>query len=657
MRLNASICAALFGVTLAIYWPARHFEMIYLDDEWFLNLDPSIGLNRHGMAWAMTSVMVANWHPLTLFSFLLTHRFWGINPGVEHMVNAVLHAANAVLLFLVLVRMTGLRSALAPQAGARMKSETAGTPVPLGENIWPSAAVAAIFAWHPLRVESVAWIAERKDVLFTFFMFLALLCYASYAQPQDNGAKPEAKSPAKLGFPRRTGWYVMALVFFIVSFMSKAMVVTLPFLLLLLDFWPLQRFRNATLRKLVFEKIPFFALALVFCAVTYHMQKTTGAVATLQEISIPERLENATLSYVNYLGKFFWPDHLAIIYPFPKGFDEVKVTLNALLLLAISALCVLQISRRPYLAMGWFWYLGTMVPVIGLVDVGGLAMADRYTYVTMIGPVISLVWLLSEWGEEIRFRKFLTAAVAVALLMICVVLTRRQLMYWQNNLTLFKHTAEVSPVNGMTQLALAAGLAEKGRLRESAVHYQIAARLVPGDYLPDYYLAIYLRNNGFERQALTEDEAVASDGCDPNNDFADMNLADALTQLGRYGEAVGYLEAALRVNPDSTEAMNNLSWTLATCRDASVRDGGRAVQLGERTCELTNYKQAIFVGTLAAAYAEDGRFDEAAATAQRAIALAQQHGETTLVQKNKELLRVYLAHKPYHEAKLVPASN
>jgi Flp pilus assembly protein TadD len=701
MRLNLFICAALFGVTLAIYWPARQFGINYLDDLFFLNLDPSIGLNRHGMAWALTAVVVANWHPITLFSFLVTHRFGGINPGVEHIVNVVFHAVNAVLLFLVLVKMTCLRDdsayteasadMSARQTSANTISETGGTPV-LRRNIWLCAFVAGIFAWHPLRVESVAWIAERKDVLFTFFMFLALLCYVEYAQekrkwPQKN-AENAKENQRQAGRP--SYWYTLALVFFILSFMSKAMVVTLPFLLLLLDFWPLKRLsvnakcgarsgpsphpnplpshqmgaergqpsnKNRVGPKagrmtgvwLVAEKIPFFALMLVFCAVTYRMQKTTGAVSTLQEIGIAGRLENATLSYVNYLGNFFWPTNLTIIYPFPKSFDGIEVTLCAVLLLAISALCMTEISRRPYLAAGWFWYLGTMVPVIGLVNVGGLEMADRYTYVPLIGPVISLAWLVSEWVGAVRSRKLLSAIAAVVLLTLCVVLTRMQLMYWQNNFTLFEHAAEVSPVNSMTQMALASGLAEKGRFREAAVHYQIAAKLVPGDYLPAYYLAIYLRNNGFQRQALAEYQVVASDGCNPNDSFADMNLADALTRLGRYSEAVNYLETVLRANPNSTEAMNNLAWILATCPDANVRDGARAVELGERACELTNHKQTIFIGTLAAANAEAGRFDDAASTAKQAIALAKQHGETTLQEKNEELLRLYQAHKAFHE--------
>ena len=706
MRLKVFIGAMLFGLTLAIYWPARHFGMIYLDDVEFLNPDASIGLNRHGMAWAMTAVVEANWHPATLFSFLLTRHFFGLNPGPEHLVNVFFHAANAVLLFLVLVKLTecGMRKGKWGLSSGDLKSQTMEserrgesqrlvTSSPT-KNIWLCAFVAAIFAWHPLRVESVAWIAERKDVLFTFFMFLALWCYAGYAIEMRNAECGMQKGERK----RRGIYYGLALGFFVLSFMSKAMVVTLPFLLLLLDFWPLGRFQNAewgmenveprvpsphpdplpshpmgaergqlskehrlraktgstTVLRLFVEKIPFFALALVFCVVTFHMQRAGGAVATLQEIGMAGRLENATLSYVHYLGKFFWPANLAIIYPFPKSFDVVEVALCGLLLLAISALCVTQILKRPYLAVGWFWYLGMMVPVIGLVDVGGLAMADRYSYVPLIGPVMSLVWLVSEWAGTMRSRTLITAAAGGAFLAICIVLTRIQLMFWQDNLALFGHAAEISQPNAMTQMALATGLAQKGRLKESAVHYQIAAKLVPGDYLPHYYLAIYLRDNGFERQALTEYAAAASDGCNPNNFFADVNLADALTRLGRYGEAVSYLEAALRVNPNSTRAMNNLAWTLATCPEAGVRDGARAVELGEHACALTHYKQTIFIGTLAAAYAESGRFDEAIDTAQQAIALAKQHGETALLQNNENLLAVFQEHKAYHEPKFAP---
>ncbi len=668
MRLKIFIGLLLTGVTLAVYWPARHFEMIDLDDAQFMDIDPAAGLNGHGIHWAMTAVVMANWHPVTTFSFLLAHRFFGVNPGAEHGINIIFHAANAALLFLVLQRMTGAT--------------------------WRSGVVAAIFAWHPLRVESVAWIAERKDVLFMFFMLLALLCYERYAKrakespgPKDNvsaradlsfqeSMKLKARSPGEMSPPssrpsppgegesssdslirqrsKATGrgrvWYALALFFFVFSLMSKSMMVTQPFLLLLLDFWPLQRLTRSTAGKLVIEKIPFFLLAIVFSALTFWIQKASAAVVSLGAIGVGARLENATLSYINYLGELFWPADLAIIYPFSKSFDTTHVLLDALLLLAISAFCVMQISRRPYLAAGWFWYLGTLIPVIGLVDVGGLAMADRYTYLPMIGPVISLVWLIAEWVGASRPGKVLAASAVAIVLCVGIVLTRMQMMFWQNSCMLFERAAEVSRVNALAQVSLAFGLEEKNLLRQAMVHYRIAGALVPGDYYPHYRLAVCLMREGYPQQAMTEYEVVVADACNPNDYVADLRLAEALTQLKRYGDAAVYLEAALRVNPYSTEAMNNLAWLLATCPDANVRDGARAVQLAERACELTHYNQTIFIGTLAAAYAEAGRFDDAIATAQRAIAMAQQHGQNVLTERNGELLKVYQTHQAYHES-------
>src|ERR1700677_29294 len=282
MRPKILVILLLVAGTLALYGPVRHFDSVNFDDRSFLaDTKAPPGLNWLGLKWATTGVVVSNWHPVTSLSFLITYQFFGINPGAEHLVNVIFHAANAALLFLVLLRFTGA--------------------------VWRSAAVAAIFAWHPLRVESVCWIAERKDVLFVFFMLLALLCYAEYAQPGG----PNAGRTQDLPRSRWSPAYVFALLFFILSFMSKAMVVTLPFLLLLLDFWPLQRFSHLTARSLIREKIPFFALAIFFSALTFGIQKTTGAVGSLEKFSLVGRWENATLSYVQYLGHFFWPSGLA----------------------------------------------------------------------------------------------------------------------------------------------------------------------------------------------------------------------------------------------------------------------------------------------------------------------------------------------------------
>ncbi len=590
MRLKIFISLLLAGVTLAIYWPARHFDLIYFDDPLYLLIpDVAKGLSDDGINWATSAVIAANWHPATSFSFLLTHQFYGLNPGAEHLVNLFFHAANVVLLFLVLLQMTGAN--------------------------WRSAMVAAIFAWHPLRVESVAWITERKDVLFLFFMLLALLGYTRYARAGKEVTKDDVLSPPTHNTQSRKCWYALTLLFFILSLMSKAMVVTLPFLLLLLDFWPFRRLNWPTLRPLVIEKIPFFVLTILFCSITFQIQKTTGAVVTVEDVGTAGHAENAALSYVSYLGKFCWPTDLALLYPYPKHFDSIQVLLDGLLLLAISAWCLTQSSRRPYLAVGWFWYLGTLIPVIGLVQIGEAALADRYTYLPLIGPVISIVWLISEWAGTIRWRQFLAASVAAVVLCAGIFLSRAQVMLWQNSATLFAHSAEVTSDNSLVEFPLAQGLEQEGRLRQAAVHYQIAIAMKP----QVFHL------------------------------LANINYAGLLNQLGCYQAAAAHLDAALQLNPNSAIALNNLAWLLATCPDPQVRNGTRAVELGERLCKLTNYQETMAVGTLAAAYAEAGRYDDAVKTAQQAIALAEEQGETALARNNEALLQYYLAHKAYRD--------
>ncbi len=556
MRLKIFICVLLGIITLRIYSPAEHFAIIYYDDPEFVAAPQVMsGLLGPSFAWVFTGVVAANWHPVTNFSFLLAHEIYGLNPGAEHSVNILLHTCNTVLLFLALWQLTGAT--------------------------WRSAMVAAIFGWHPLRVESVAWIAERKDVLFMFFLLLALLCYAWYTQLRPE--KPATKQP-QMAFdfpPSRRVCYYLALLFFVLSLLSKAMAVTFPFLLLLLDFWPLGRFGGGfgsqridrrALKALLIEKIPFVLLTVIVCVLTFWVQKEATTMRSLGQIGMVMRLENATLSYLNYLGHFFWPSKLAIIYPYPQSFDAVEVSLAGLLLLAISVLCIQQMPRRPYLAVGWFWYLGTLVPVIGLVQVGEQAMADRYTYLSLIGPTISLVWLGAEWAGTKLWSKTPASVMAIGLLTACVILTREQLWYWQDTVTLFEHTIAVTPGNAMMEFTLGKGLETQGRLKEAAVHYRSAIALKPEDF-------------------------------DSN-----VDLGDLLLQQGYYREAAARFESVLQSHPDSPMALNNLAWMLALCPDAQVRNRLRAVKLAERSCELTHYQEAAFVTTLALTYGEVGRF-------------------------------------------------
>jgi Tfp pilus assembly protein PilF len=404
---------------------------------------------------------------------------------------------------------------------------------------------------------------------------------------------------------------------------------------------------------LLFEKWPFFGLAVVFCGLTYWIQKKAGAVVPWTRLGPEARLANAVTSYLQYLVKLVWPAKLAVIYPYPKKFDDMEITLTVLLLLAVSILCLCQLFRRPYLAVGWFWYLGTSVPIIGLVQVGEQAMADRYTYLPLIGPVISLVWLVAD-----RFpsRKMIPAAAAALVLGVCVSLTGRQVQFWRDTITLFEHNVAVTPGNASAHFTLGLGLAQAGDAKRAMVCYRVATLLSPGDREAHRNLARLLHQQG--HLAAARDEYNRLLALDPNDPATHLSLADVASRLGRTGEEVFQLNEALRLEPDSTETLNHLAWRLATCPDANIRDGTRAVQLAERACAITGSRQAIPVGTLATAYAEAGRFDDAIAMAEKACALASQSGEPDLLKQIQGLLELYRARKPYHEAaeKLVPAA-
>ena len=630
MRRNLFICLLLAGVTLAVYWPARHFDLVYFDDPLFVteNGDINSGVNLASLKWAMTSIVAANWHPVTNFSFLLTHQFFGQNSGAEHLVNVIFHVTNALLLFLLLQRMTGAT--------------------------WRSAIMAALFAWHPLRVESVAWIAERKDVLSGFFLLLTLWTYVRYAEEKQRQT------------PKTKWFYVGSVGLLALGLMSKAMLVTTPFLLLLLDYWPLKRipeFKSENLKPLLLEKIPFFLLVAIFSALTFVVQQSHAAMSSTDRVGLDLRVMNIIVSYLRYLGKAFWPVDLAILYPFPVSgrsylalWPDWQIAAALMVLALISWLCLRLLQTKPYLAIGWFWYLGTMIPVIGLVQVGGQGMADRYTYLPLIGLVISVVWWLAELWKRNRFQKIFLATITAFALLASVITTRKQLQFWRDTENLFSHTVAVTGDNYLAQLAWGNGLEHAGRASEAMVQYRVAIQIYPTDVQGYRALGQLL----VKQQYWPEAAETLAKGLEisPDDAASHASLADALQHLGRKTEAVQHLEAALRADSNSPEILNNLAWLLASSPEADLRDGPRAVQLAGHACELSRWQKTLFIGTLAAAYAEAGRFDEAITTAQRAIANAEKLGETALAEKNRELLALYQTHQVYHEPreKLVPAA-
>jgi len=637
MRVKILIALVLAAVTAAIYWPAGHFGIIYYDDTEFVRDNPDIngGLTWHDAKWAMTGVVISNWHPVTTFSFVLTHQFFGQCPPLEHWINILFHAANAVLLFLVLNRLTS--------------------------SVWRAAIVAAIFAWHPLRVESVAWISERKDVLCGFFFLLSIFCYAKAA-----GNPPTSSNNSRLNaWFRPLVQYRLPLLFFLLALMSKPMAVSLPLLLVLLDVWPLKRIAfggetpvdaRAGLKRIILEKWPFVAMAIAMSILTFWLQKESGAMLPRQHADYGQVIGAIVSAYTGYLAKFFWPTNLSVIYPLLRITDMAGVWLEGLLLLLLTVLCALQWRRRPYLLVGWLWYLISCVPIIGVVQVGVQSMADRYTYLPLIGPAMVVVWLAAEWAERIPARKIFAAGTAMVLVILAV-MSRLQVELWHDTVTLFEHTLEVTPSGNYTaHYTLGTGLEwERGLTNEAMTQFYIAATINPDVRRPYLAMADIFRRRGQSIDAVI----VYSNFLRRNtNDVTTrVELGELLLQMKMTTEAQAELELALKKDPDNTAALRDLAWLLATSPNPAVRNGPRAVELAQHACDLTHDQQSLFEGTLAAAYAEDGRFDDAVATAQKSAELAQQENNEALLEKSQELLEFFQAHKPYREVALVPAAK
>ena len=603
------------GLVLAIaaaYWPVAGYAFTFYDDNEYVWQNPHVlrGLSWPGVGWAFTHFYFCNWHPLTLLSYMAEAQWFGLNAGAYHVTNVVFHAANTVLLFVWLQRLTGF--------------------------LWRSAVVAALFGLHPLHVESVAWISERKDVLSTFFLLLALICYTRYAKPEIANRKSKIVN------------YLLSLLCFALGLMCKPMVVTLPFLLLLLDYWPLKRVRGW--KRLLVEKLPFFVLSAVSCVLTFFAQRGKS-MADTTVLPVGDRLENALVAYAGYLKKMLWPDPLAAFYPLITPIDEDLVIGSVVLLLLLSAVIFFQRRQRPYLVTGWLWYLGMLVPVIGLVQVGSQAMADRYTYVPLIGVFIAFVWLVAEISMAWPGRRFVLAVLAAGVLAVCWQVSAVQVRYWQNSETLARHALAVTSHNPPMELVLGSALIEQGKIEEAGQHFAEVLKLLPNSVpaLADLALAYYAQGRLEEAVDKCREALVV----EPDEPKVYYELACLLAKQGKWSEAAAEYQALLQINPNHLFALNNLAWLRATASDARLRDGPEAVRLAEKACQLSNYQATFYMGTLAAAYAEAGRFDVAVKTAQKAVALASAGKQPALIQKNRELLALYEQQKAYHE----PASH
>jgi tetratricopeptide (TPR) repeat protein len=707
-RIAVLISVVLAVITMAVYLPAVRHDFVQYDDQQYVTENPQVqaGLTLSGLRWAF-GFHAGNWHPLAWLSHMLDCQLFGANPSGHHFTSILLHVLNTVLLFFLLRRLTGAT--------------------------WRSAIVAGLFAWHPLHVESVAWVAERKDVLCAFFWMISLLSYAKYAE-----------YPSMRNYFATLGCFMLAL-------MAKPMAVTLPFVLLLLDFWPLNRFRGKSFWQLLGEKIPFLIATFAVCLLTIFAQEQ--AIASTAGLSISQRLVNVAVAYAHYVVALFAPINLAVFYPYQRVFPAYKILISLTLLAAITWLAITNLRRRPYVIVGWLWYLGMLVPVIGLVQVGDQSWADRYTYLPMIGLFLFLVWGFSDWfGQRTRLAVFLVVIMCIAML----AKTSLQLRHWKNTRTLFDHAAKVTRNNPMAATILGSLLAQEGRFDEAIQHFRRALRYNSGYAEAHFFLGYTLDKQGRLEDAVEEyrkalrfkpmqeqthiflaislakqkkleeaafhyrqsikinpDSAVAQNNLarvlhslgdfklavehyenalridpklaiahnnfgilliqrgelvkgekhlrealrlKPENIETEFNLALALNQqrrwdeaavlfkkissnyandpkaryefglalyrLNKVREAMSEFASAILIQPDFSDALDGLAWILSTDTRPSFRNGKEAVPMAERASQLTGRNDPIKLRTLAAAYAEVGRFDEAISTINEAKTVA-----------------------------------
>jgi Flp pilus assembly protein TadD len=515
---------ALVALTVAVFGQVRHFEFVTFDDPLYVTENTHIaqGVTATAVRWAFTATYAANWHPLTWLSHMLDVELFGLNPGAHHLTSLAFHIANTLLLFGVLRRLTN--------------------------DVGASAVVAAMFAVHPLHVESVAWVAERKDVLSTFFWLLTFRAYVSYVE-RPGGRR-----------------YAIVVILYVLGLMSKPMLVGVPLTLLLLDYWPLGRLSGgrASWWPAIREKLPLVGLAMASAAVTYLAQRQGAAMSTLTDVSLPARIANALHSYVGYLETMFWPAELAGFYPLQSDLGTWSTLGAAAILAAVSVAAVIAARRAPYVAMGWWWYVGTLVPVIGLVQVGVQAMADRYTYVPMIGVLIAVTWTIARLPVFAgrRGRRVL-GVIATAFVMVLAVLAHAQAQQWSNSTTFWTRAATVSfaITDYDAHLGIGRVLAGQGRLTEALAHLSEAVRLRPDSAQARHALGVVVLALNRSEDAVTAfTEAVR---LQPDSALMQNDLGWALFRTGRVDEARARFAEAIRLKPDFGDAHNNMGLTYA----------------------------------------------------------------------------------------------
>jgi protein O-mannosyl-transferase len=605
-------------VTIALYWPATSHDFVNYDDDMYVkdNTHVTSGLTLGNVRWAFRSDYAGNWHPVTWLSHMLDCQMFGLNSWGHHLTSLLLHALNAGLVFVLLQLMTGAT--------------------------WRSLLVAALFALHPLRVESVAWVSERKDVLSGCFGLLSLIAYARYAE--GRGRKSGARNPRTEGIPKSeprrpepeatsprsmvrgplsishlpsSSFYLLSLIFFALGLMSKPMLVTWPLVMLLLDYWPLRRMQNAVVtntqhatRKtlhvplpLLVEKLPFFALVVLGSIATFVAQNHGGAVETVANLPLGTRTANALISYGRYLGKLFWPANLAVFYPRPEHWPLGKVLLAGGLVLGLSVLVWVQRRRHPYGLVGWLWFLGTLVPVIGLVQVGDQAMADRYAYLPSLGALVFAVWgayeLTRGWPHQLMTLSLMGCGASF----LCLALTHLQLGHWKDSEILFRHALEVTRDNYLACNNLGAALAKKGQFDEAIRQCQEALRLKPDFADAHNNLGAAFGKKGQIDEAISQYQETVR--LKPDHALAHYNLGAAFARKGQSDEAIHQFQEAIRLDPDYTDAHNNLGVALGNKgqTDEAIRQFHETIRLKPDHIDARN--------NLGVALGKKGQTDEA----------------------------------------------
>lgn len=543
------VFAALAVVCLVIYFQTIGFDFINLDDDIYVYENPFVakGFDLANFKWALTAFHAANWHPLTWISHQLDVSFFGLQAGGHHAVNLFFHILNSILLYAVINKLTNA--------------------------FWKSAIVAAIFAVHPAHVESVAWIAERKDVLSTFFWLLTTWSYLRFTSDTKN---------------KNIFW--LSVAFFALGLSAKPMLVSLPFTLILLDYWALERFDKwnaSNLLPIVKEKLPFFALAAISAAITIVAQKAGGAIQTVETISVPDRVSNAVLSYAKYILMLFYPVNLGVWYPFENNFSLAQMSLALVLLAGFTAICIWQIRTRKYLFVGWFWFLGTLIPVIGILQVGRQSLADRYTYIPYIGLSIAFVWFFGEFFERIKLNKTIVAALCGSCLIGLIALSNLQTSYWKTSETLYLRTLSIAENNYLIKNNYCNFLEKKNRLDEAA--NQCLSAIADDPNLPDAYNTlgtVQMKQNKFAEAELNFKKAVE---INPAFVLAYANLTSVETNLNNIDKAAEFLKKAVEADNGDFFDSDRLTDAYSSLAVASmkIKNYERASEFFQKAIEIT----------------------------------------------------------------------